>query len=193
MRSGFSRSIGKPDNTQIVCPRASAIRTGKFQKLNLDGYGWVMGRGNAAKMTRKATLRWLFSMASHWPPQKSRQSRSAGWINLRLRLVSVEPGSACRILGAGLAISSRALCVPGCTTYCSWGAVWNVVYYQLVAGWSGSRDSGLWKAEMGNNSGFHRNGAAGIGSGETALCGICELTRRAFVWGWGSHQISAGS
>ena len=34
--SGFSRSIGKTDNTQIPRPRASAIRRARFQKFELE-------------------------------------------------------------------------------------------------------------------------------------------------------------
>ena len=69
MRSGFSRSIGKTDNTQIVCPRASAIRTGKFQKSEWGGYDRVMRQKKMPPNNEKATFRWLISMASHWPPQ----------------------------------------------------------------------------------------------------------------------------
>ena len=36
MRSGFSRSIGKTDNTQLPHPRASAIRRAKFRKFELE-------------------------------------------------------------------------------------------------------------------------------------------------------------
>jgi hypothetical protein len=76
--SGFSRSIGKTDNTHLPHPRASAIRRAKFRKFELEVSevrGGVQNRATRPGKTaeiRKATSGWLFlSMADHWPPKGS--------------------------------------------------------------------------------------------------------------------------
>jgi len=51
LRSGFSRSIGKTDNTQRKCPRASAIRRPLFHWLEQECY-----RGVTKAKTRQKSL-----------------------------------------------------------------------------------------------------------------------------------------
>jgi len=69
--SGFSRSIGKTDNTQLPHPRASAIRRAKFPK-----FAAAVQKGDtkaeSKSRNKKSHKGWLFfAMADHWPPKGS--------------------------------------------------------------------------------------------------------------------------
>jgi hypothetical protein len=74
--SGFSRSIGKTDNTQILRPRSSANRKDQTSMVILRrvrlGHQW--------SESRKATVRWLFLMASHWPPKSVPSEQVCGML-----------------------------------------------------------------------------------------------------------------
>jgi len=100
-RTGFSRSIGKTDNTQIHCPRASAIQKVRIpvirEGLRLGHTERKQGRSHTLKEKSHVSVAFLDngqSLASQGSPGSARLRDE----KLRLRQVPVEPCSARRIL-----------------------------------------------------------------------------------------------
>jgi hypothetical protein len=82
LRSGFSRSIGKTDNTQRKCPRASAIRRPLFHGTEQECYkGSRKWKNKAESLVLKIEKPQLCGFSydgHHWPPKGPRQIMSAG-------------------------------------------------------------------------------------------------------------------
>jgi hypothetical protein len=116
LRPGFSRSIGKTDNTQRPRPRASAIRELVPRAVIIRGYGWVTESPVGGKLSSKGKKPRLRGFFSRWPitglpkiPAEWSAGGGApvcGWVPVGPRLCSPD-------LSAGLARCLRATCVAG--------------------------------------------------------------------------------
>jgi hypothetical protein len=94
LRSGFSRSIGKTDNTQRKCLRASGIQNLRLSGPNKSVTGGSHGRENqgADRKNRKATGWCGFSRdGQSLASQGSPGNWCLGVVKLRLRLALVGP------------------------------------------------------------------------------------------------------